>query len=294
VKIRPIVMVFFFVLSVPGVAEANLKRSWPVMGTFAEVILDTEASERTEEAVESVRSVFDRINRTMSVYKNNSDLTRVNRWAGFRSVGVDPWVAELVAHGKEAQWVTRGAFRLSTLGEGIKRGLKPDRVNVVLGSYGPGSIQVRRTPSRLYLNWPGMGLDLGGIAKGYALDRAAAELRSLGFDRFLLNLGRSLAAGDPPRGQDGWTVKINGVYKPRTVRDVVLSTSRQGVRSDTDHIVTEGNSTTSPARTVTVMASRGWVSDMASTALLVNPDLEKKLRETYESIERIWIGLRTD
>lgn len=285
-------MVLLVLVLGPEAGPAVVQRSWPMMGTFAEVTLDAEDDERAKRAIEAVRTVFDRVNRTMTVYDPKSDLNRVNRWAGFRSVGVDPWVAKLVAYGKEAQWVTRGAFRLSTLAEGIERGLKPEVVNTVPGDYGVASIDVRTNPSRIRLRRAGMGLDLGGIAKGFALDRASEELRERGFDRYLINLGRSLAAGESPRGRDGWTVKISGKTKPRTVRNVVLSTSRQGVRSDTDHIVTEQKNGPKPARQVTVAASRGWVSDFASTALLVNPELENHIRNYYEGLKEVWIDSR--
>jgi thiamine biosynthesis lipoprotein len=287
-------VMFAVLLLVPSTGEVAVKRSWPVMGTFAEVTLDRSASARTEEAVEAVRKVFDRVNRTMSVYKPTSDITRVNRWAGFRSIGVDPWVAELVARGKRAQWVSGGAFRLDTLGDGVERGLKPDLVNVVPGEYGITALHVEKNPSRIRLARPGMGLDLGGIAKGYALDRAGEALRDRGFDRFLINLGRSLKVGDPPRGRDGWPVKISGESELRRLRNTVLSTSQQGLRSDTNHIVTGGTDRSggTSVRSVTVSSPRGWVSDFASTALLVNPKRENRIRSVYD-LDRVWFQPKT-
>lgn len=289
-----VLLVALFV-ALPGEGLAEVQRAWPTMGTLAEVTLDTEPSDRAEAAVGEVRAIFERINTTMTVYDRYSDLNRVNRWAGFRGIGVDPWLARLVARGKEAQFVTDGAFRMSLLGEGIKRGLKPPLVNATPGRYGPQSITVSHTPPRVRLGRPGMGLDLGGVAKGFALDRAGERLRERGFERFVINLGRSLKLGDPPRGEAGWPVKLAGRERPERFSNLVLSNSRQGLRSDTDHVVVEGpTAETSAQRWVAVASRVGWVSDMASTALLADPSLRHRLTEHYPSIRWIEVGVLSE
>jgi FAD:protein FMN transferase len=58
---------------------------------------------------------------------------------------------------------------------------------------------------------PGMRLDLGGIAKGYALDEAGTVLRSLGNHRFLISGGGDIVVGEPPPGKPGWRIEV-GVF----------------------------------------------------------------------------------
>ncbi|MFB6226933.1 MAG: FAD:protein FMN transferase, partial [bacterium] len=207
------------------------------MGTFASVTLDTESSPRSRRAVEAVREVFSRVNNTMSVYRKHSDVSTVNRWAGFRSIPVDPWLVQVVSYAKRAQFITEGVFSPILLAEGIRKGLKPPLVNVVPSNDGPGVIETSQVPPRIRLTRAGAGLDLGGIAKGFALDRAGAVLEKQGFHRYLLDLGRSLKLGDSPRGVSGWPVKLSGRPGVSRYSNLVISTSRQDVRTDTGHVV---------------------------------------------------------
>ena len=61
------------------------------------------------------------------------------------------------------------------------------------------------------LKTPGMVLDLGGIAKGYAADRMVETLKGKGLSRCLIDAGGDLVLGDPPRGTRGWRVEIGGL-----------------------------------------------------------------------------------
>src|SRR5205085_56331 len=57
---------------------------------------------------------------------------------------------------------------------------------------------------------PGVRLDLGGIAKGFAAQRALESMREAGLPRSLVSLAGDIAAGDPPPGQPGWRVALEG------------------------------------------------------------------------------------
>jgi thiamine biosynthesis lipoprotein len=261
------------------------------MGTFAEVTLDTEPSDRASEAIESVRSVFERVNRTMSVYRARSDLMRVNRWAGHRAITVDRWVADLVSKGRRASHKTNGAFSMEVLAEGMAKGLKPDLVNAGPPGGRDRFVEIVSVPSMVYLPSSSMALDLGGIAKGYALDRAAEALDRHGFDRYLINLGRNIAAGSAPASSTGWPLKVAGTDRIRHLENVTVSVSQQGLRSDTAHVIGPRDRGTPPSeRKVVVASTKGWVADMASTALLVDPELADRLRRRYDSIA--WIMVR--
>lgn len=78
---------------------------------------------------------------------------------------------------------------------------------------------------------PDMQLDLGGIAKGYAADKALAELKSLGISKALVAASGDIAAGDAPPGKNGWSVSIGTPYsgsafsKTFLLSDAAVSTS---------------------------------------------------------------------
>jgi thiamine biosynthesis lipoprotein ApbE len=292
-KIVRCITVVVTLILLPGDVFATVKRSWPVMGTFAEVTLDTKSSDRAGEAIESVRDVFERINRTMSVYRAQSDLMQVNRWAGHRAITVDPWVADLVRKGRRAHIATSGAFSMDVLAAGIARGLKPNLVNAGAPGGRDRFVKIFTVPPMIYLPGSSIALDLGGIAKGYALDRAREALQRHGYNRFLINLGRNVSVGAPPETSKGWPVRIADTDRVRHLKTVTVSVSQQGIRSDTAHVIGPGERRSPSAqRKVVVAATNGWVADMASTALLVDPSLVDRLKRTYESIA--WIMIRNN
>lgn len=262
------------------------------MGTYAEV--EIENSSMADSAVATVREIFDRVDRTMSIYKPQSDLSKINFAAGRAAVAVDPWVGDIIEKSRTAYGKTGGAFSINVLAHGIRLGIKPafampSHLGESLSHIGDDSIQV--SPTLVSLPLAGMGLDLGGIAKGYALDRAAEALLRMGVRRFLLSLGRQVYAADAPFGRKGWPVQIEGEEEIRYIRNESISVSQQGVMTDTGHIVDPRTGIpVSGERWIAVSASQGWIADMASTALMVNPGLVSKLESDYPEIN--WIQIR--
>lgn len=278
------------IASAPAVVTV---RSWPVMGTWAEAKISSNDTAGANLAIEAVRDVFDRIDRTMSIYRPQSDISRLNFAAGETFVAVDTWLVDLLRKSKLAHKITNGAFSIDVLAPGIALGIKPafamppfekpqsgrDQQIIIDAS---GAVRVPKNA----------GIDVGGIAKGYALDRAAEELTRRGFESFFLSLGRSVFAGTAPDESEGWTIIIEGEEETRTIADFSVSVSRQGLVTDTGHIVDPrtGESVRRLEWTA-VAARRGWVADMASTALMVEPGLKQALKERYPSIE--WVVLNS-
>jgi thiamine biosynthesis lipoprotein len=130
---------------------------------------------------------------------------------------------------------------------------------------------------------PAMELDLGGIAKGHAVDLLAGRLRRAGMERFLVDFGGSsqLASGSPP-GQAGWYLYLRPTWNDRlpmrkvVARDVSLSTSsndqRFWVRDGRIHghvLDPRTGLPTSHRGSVSVMAPSATLSDALATAFLV-------------------------
>ena len=123
---------------------------------------------------------------------------------------------------------------------------------------------------------PGVRLDLGGIAKGYAADAALAVLREHGVTRALVDAGGDLVAGDPPPGRDGWRVELPDGSGSLSLANAAVATSGDlykhveidGVRYS--HIVDPrtGLGLTGSA-TVTVLASDGMTADALASAISV-------------------------
>jgi len=126
------------------------------------------------------------------------------------------------------------------------------------------------------LTAPGMQLDFGGIAKGYAADGALAVLKQHGLQRAYLEAGGDIVVGDTPPGETGWRIEFFDQPTRLTLINSAISTS-----GDTEQFVEIGGQRYShivDPRTglgltnriaVTVTASRGIVADALSTAISV-------------------------
>ncbi|MCU0960965.1 MAG: FAD:protein FMN transferase [Pirellulaceae bacterium] len=84
----------------------------------------------------------------------------------------------------------------------------PERMQEALAAVGYQSLVVDAKAHTVHLLKPHMRLDVGGIAKGYAVDQALIELDRLGITHALVNASGDLAASGPPPGKQGWTVGI--------------------------------------------------------------------------------------
>lgn len=267
-------------------AEARTVRSWPTMGTWAEVVVEASGETTERRGAADVRAVFERVDRTLSSYRENSDLRRINRAADEGPVAVDPWVARIIRRGRAFERITGGAFSMNVPGprgpggmESLRRGDRGDRTGMA------GPIRVHEDPPRVQLTRPGMALDAGGIAKGWALDRAADALRARGVHRYLVRLGRSVMVGAAPRGNPaGWPVGLPGEPEPRRIVHQSIAVSRQPADTKA-HLLDPRSGRPVPAgRWALVSARKGWVADAASTALAVEPTLTRRLMRTYPSI----------
>jgi thiamine biosynthesis lipoprotein len=84
----------------------------------------------------------------------------------------------------------------------------PDRLAAAAEATGQQYVLLHADDHSVRLTRPGMRLDLGGIAKGYALDAALQEIRNVGLTIALVNASGDMVAGDPPPGKPGWRVGI--------------------------------------------------------------------------------------
>lgn len=154
---------------------------------------------------------------------------------------------------------------------------------------------------RVRFTTPGMQLDCGGIAKGYACDQAQAELRKQGITRALVEMGGDLVVTGPPPGERGWTIALpndvaaGGVAK-QTFRHCAISSSGDteqfaeigGVRYS--HVVDPrtGWSLTNRIQT-TVVTRYGLVSDPISTALgVMGPSGTDTLKASFP-LTQVWV-----
>ena len=153
----------------------------------------------------------------MSHYKPASPLSRVNREAGSRAVVVEPELFDFLALCLRQSRDSEGAFDI-TVGPLMKawgffrgEGRMPDRrdLDEARARVGYQNVVLDEATRTVRFARPGMELDLGGIAKGYAVDRVVSVLRERGVTSALVSAGGSTlyALGAPPE-EAGWDVEL--------------------------------------------------------------------------------------
>jgi FAD:protein FMN transferase len=200
------------------------KSSRLLLGTLVEVTIPGDA----DKAASATQAVFDEIKRIedLTSFHKQSGLTAVNDAAGTGPVKVDAELLDLIATALDTSEKTKGAFdptvgvlsRLWSFSGGEPRLPDQSEIADALTKVGGARIQIDRSAGTISLPVKGMALDLGGIAKGYALDRSAKVLKDHGITSALVNAGGDvLVMGEKEPGKP-WRV---GVQDPRNPREVV-------------------------------------------------------------------------
>jgi len=226
----------------PAAAELlRLEASVDAMGTTYSLVLYGDHRDRLEAAAEATFEEARRLDRLLSHYRARSDVSEINRLAAQRPVKVTPEMFRLLEACQEYSRASEGAFDI-TVGPLIKLwgffkgdGRLPGRADVAqaLANIGYGRLRLDAEARTVRFDRPGMALDLGGIGKGYAVDRMIETLRENGISQALLSAGGSsiYGLGSPGTEAGGWPVKIRDPKNSsRTVeelrlRDASLSTS---------------------------------------------------------------------
>lgn len=263
------------------------RREEAIMGTSVSVELWADERDTAEAAMAAVIDEMHRIDRAMSPFKADSELSRINRDAAMVAVPVSEEMASLIARSIEFSRLSDGAFDITYASAGAlydyREGIAPgdEALAVARAAIGWRHLEVDRQASTVRFLRPGMRIDLGGFAKGHAVDNATAILRRHGISNaFVAAGGDSRVLGDR-RGRP-WTIGIRDPRRPGEVvavlplEDVAISTSGDyerffeldGVRC---HHVIDPKTGKSPdgVRSVTVLADDGLTTEGLSKSVFV-------------------------
>ena len=269
---------------------ALTRRMVPLMGTIAEVQVAHRDIRTAEDAIDAALYELDLVEKTMSRFRADSDIGRANVGAARDAVAVTAATATVVRAALE--WAERSDGRfdpalgsVSELWDVLNRHEPPaaDRVKPLAGRGLWRKVDVgtfKGSPVLRYADRD-VQLDLGAIAKGYGIDRAAAALRARGIEHAIVTVGGDLyALGGSPDG-GAWQVGIRDPHDLSAlagsleVRDGAVATSGdyerffrwRGMRYH--HLmdpVTAAPRITA-VHSVTVTAHRAMDADAASTSV---------------------------
>jgi thiamine biosynthesis lipoprotein len=255
------------------------------MGAQASLIIHHPDRARAERLVEATVAEVRRLERIFSIYREDSDLTLLNR-QGFLVMPPSEML-DIVRQSRAAWELTGGAFdptvqplwelyrRHFSMPGAAEAGPASEAVADGLDRVGLGRIAC--SPDRIDLPMFGSALTLNGIAQGYVTDRVVDLLKAGGIERSMVDMGESRAIGSAP-GNRPWRVGLSdpldsaSILKVLDMQDRAVATSSQfGFRFDREgkfgHII-DPRSGATPQRhaSVTVVADKAALADALSTA----------------------------
>ncbi len=302
------VFLVFILLAVVGCDGRHLYTESEYALGPVEVTLKVVAASRAEadRAMDAAFAAISQVNNLMSLHLRRSEVSQLNRSAG-SECHISRQTSSVLSQALEVSEMTSGAFDV-TAGplirlwkEGIETRRLPGGEQIAAAKKLVGYRRLTLGPNSAKLAAPGMSVDLGGIAKGYAVDKAVGALRASGIKSALVDAGGDgYALGKQPDGRP-WRIAVQdpnrrpGGQLPELLllSDTAYATSgdyQQYVEIDGlryAHIIDPR--TGQPARvaaSVTVIAPNCTTADALATAISVlGPDEGIKLVNTLNEVE---------
>ena len=276
------------------------------MGTAIRVELWADDPAQGEAALRAVMAEMHRIDRAMSPHKADSELSIINRDAATRAVAISDEMVRLIRRAKEFSQLSGGAFDITYASVGhlydYRAQVRPsdaaiDRAREAIGhrhlllDEKAGTIRFARS---------GVRIDLGGFAKGHAVDNSVALLMELGIEHAIVSAGGDSRVLGDRRGRP-WTIAIRDPRRPGEVvavlplEDVSISTSGDYERyfeqdGKRFHHLIDPRTGQSPdgVRSVTILAPDGLTSEaLSKTVFMLGTQRGLELIATQAEVDAV-------
>jgi len=183
------------------------------MGMDVRIVMEAPDEATARRAGTAAFATIAELDQRLSDYRDSSDVRAIER-AAPGALRVHPDVLDVVSRALEVARASGGAFDPTVAPlvalwrtSRASRQLPSDReLADARRLVGWSRVELDARTSTVRLPEPGMRLDLGGIAKGYILQRALGTLREQGVTIAMIEAGGDIVAGDAPRGSDGWRI----------------------------------------------------------------------------------------
>jgi thiamine biosynthesis lipoprotein len=199
-----LVVILSTVVFFSGCGAREFKRTRILMGTLVKIsVVDRDKSpEQIKKAIDKAFFEIENIDRLMSVYRSESEVSRLNRLKQGRMMAVSDELLEVIRRSIRISRLSLGAFDLSSAPlvelwgfgrKGKREDLpSPEEIKESLSTVGYRKIIIDKRKKEIGFAQQGMKIDLGGIAKGYAVDKAIEILKKEKIDNALIDAGGDL------------------------------------------------------------------------------------------------------
>jgi thiamine biosynthesis lipoprotein len=274
----------------PG-KDSVYKKTMPLMDTIVSITVVAESSDTAEKAIEIAFAQIGRFGDLINFYSDNSELAEINRNAGVHSVKVSPQTLDVIGKAVSASEKSGGAFD-PTIGPIVKlwdflNKKKPTESEIVkaLPLVNYKDILIDRADSTIFLKRKGMMIDLGGIAKGYAVDLAVESLKKEGILSGLVSIAGDIRTFGMKPDKRPWIIGIKNPRqtgeKDELVAKIRLSEKAISTSGDYErYFISEDmryhhlldpktGMPTSGCRSVSIVTDRAVDTDAFSTAIFI-------------------------
>jgi len=308
---RALYLTLLACLAVPAHAEWVQRVTDGIMGTRITVEIWADDKDKADRAIDAVLDEMRHIDDSMSTYKPTSEVSQVNAKAADGPMPITKELFDLLTTAKEYSVITEGAFDITYASVGymydFRKRVRPTegQISKALPAVDYRHVLLDRKKQTVQFSQKGVRIDLGGIAKGYSVDRGIDVLKALGFTRAYVSAGGdSRIIGD--RFGKPWMV---GIRDPRKAAgevitriplvDAAISTSGDYERFfDEDgtryhHIIDPhtGHSA-SKVRSATVIGPSATRTDgLSKTAFVLGPEEAMEIYNRIDDIDAIIVKL---
>jgi len=284
------------------------------MGTVISVFFWTDDETKAAKGANAVFEEMKRLDAVMTTWTPDSEVSQINSAAGLKPVKVSDETFAVIERAMDVSKKSRGVFDI-TVGafKGLWKfdqdmdGTLPDPVDVKkrLANIGYKYLKLDKKRRTVFLAKKGMSITLGGIAKGYAVDKCVKLLHDQGFVNFMIQAGGDMYIAGK-KGTEPWTVGIrdprgapDAMFALAPIEDHSFSTSgdyergfvKDGVRYH--HILDPRTGQPAHAsRSVTVRAKDAFTADAWSKVLFIlgwKESLALLKREKLSDFEVVWV-----
>jgi len=272
------------------------------MGMPVRVVLFADHDSTARQAGHAAFRKMAELETILSSYRESSELNRLSRQSGRGPVSVSEPLWTVLRHAQRLARQSDGAFDptagpyLSLWAKAREQGRLPDSSALARAGARVGWRHVRLDSVRqtVQLTADRMQLNVGGLAKGFILDRALDTLAAEGISRALIEAGGDLVVSAPPPGTEGWAVGLPGAAPDGETQTVRLRDAAVATSGDTEQFVeidgTRYSHVVDP-RTglglthrllVTIIADRGVTADgLATTVGVLGPEAGRTFLDAH-------------
>ena len=270
----------------------RVEKTEPHMGTRFQITVFAHNQELGQKAIQQAFARIAKLNTLLSDYLPESELMRLCAQAGKGPIPVSPELFLVLEQSQKLARQSAGAFDCTVGPYSVlwrrarKTLLLPNALELAEAGEKVGytHLSLDSLSKSAHLQLPGMRLDLGGIAKGYAADEALLVLKSHGLSRSLVAAGGDVVCGDSPPGKPGWDIALIGLPGDEEgKRHFVLANGAVSTSGDLEQFVEIGGNRfahilnpktglgMTTRQSATVVAKRGIESDGLTKVLLLAP-----------------------